>query len=302
VCGPCVGIGQAPVKARPSLRSFNRNFPGRSGTVDDAVYLCSPATAAASALTGVITDPRGVDRPALRPAAAPDTTIHDHHLVAPPPADQRAAVAVERGDNLVPPQRPEPLPDAVDARVLVVVPDDISTGDMAPDGVVAMSVWSNIAACGQFMFRRLDPGFPDRALEWGGGLIVGGHNYGQGSSREHAALAPLHLGVRAIAAGSYARIHRRNLIAVGIVPLVLSDDDRATTEVGQGWRIDGLAEAVCSGADTVTARVDEAHEITLRLELSPGERAVLAAGGLLAHVRAGGRPRVGLPANLTPTS
>lgn len=299
VCGPCVGIGQAPVKAQPSLRTFNRNFPGRSGTVDDAVYLCSPSTAAASALTGVLTDPRGADRPELRPATPPDTTIHDHHLVAPPPREERRAVVVERGENLVPPPVPEPLPDTLDARVLIVVPDDISTGDMAPDGAIAMSVWSNIEACAEFMFRRLDPGFPQRARDWGGGLIVGGHNYGQGSSREHAALAPVHLGVRAIAAGSYARIHRRNLIAVGVVPLVIADDDRAATRIGDRWRVADLGRSVRSGADTVTAVVSAqddngAHEITLGLPLSPGERTVLAAGGLLAHVRAAGRPAVGL--------
>ena len=125
-----------------------------------------------------------------------------------------------------------------------------------------------------------------------GGIIVGGHNYGQGSSREHAALAPLHLGVRAIAAGSYARIHRRNLIAVGVVPLLISDDDRAATEAGQRWCIPGLAAAVRSGADAVTATVDGGREIRLDLPLTPGERAVLAAGGLLAHVRAGGRPKI----------
>ncbi len=302
VCGPCVGIGQAPVKAQPSLRTFNRNFPGRSGTVDDAVYLCSPSTAAASALTGVITDPRTAQRPALRPGAAPDTTIHDHHLVAPPPREQRGAVVVERGENLVPPPQPAPLPDAIDARVLIVVPDDISTGDMAPDGAIAMSVWSNIEACAEFMFQRLDPEFPARAREWGGGLIVGGHNYGQGSSREHAALAPVHLGVPAIAAGSYARIHRRNLIAVGVVPLAIGDDDRAATAIGQRWRIPDLGHAVRSGADTVTATVDDGREITLELPLSPGERTVLAAGGLLAHVRAGGRQRVTSPGSLEPAA
>jgi aconitate hydratase len=291
VCGPCVGIGQAPVRARPSLRTFNRNFPGRSGTLDDAVYLCSPATAAASALTGVVTDPRTVAPPALRPAPAPDTSIHDRHIVAPPPAEHRGAVVVERGDNLVPPPRPGPLPEAIDARVLIVVPDDISTGDMAPDGAIAMSVWSNIAACAEFMFRRLDPEFPARARDWGGGVVVGGHNYGQGSSREHAALAPLHLGVRVIAAGSYARIHRRNLIAVGIVPLVIADADRAVTEVGETWHIPGLGAAVRSGAESVIATTEE-RDIALQLALSAGERAVLAAGGLLAHVRAGGRPRV----------
>jgi aconitate hydratase len=325
VCGPCVGIGQAPVKAQPSLRTFNRNFPGRSGTAGDAVYLCSPSTAAASALTGVITDPRGADRPELRSAAPPDTTIHDHHIVAPPPPAERRAVVVERGENLVPPPPPGPLPEEIDGRVLIVVPDDISTGDMAPDGAIAMSVWSNIAACATFMFQRLDRDFHDRAVEWGGavteparspsdtassmtppsvrgGIIVGGHNYGQGSSREHAALAPLHLGVRAIAAGSYARIHRRNLVAVGIVPLVITDDDRAATAVGQRWVIPGLAAAVRSGAESVTATVDDTRTLGLGLPLSAGERAVLAAGGLLAHIRAGGRPRVSAPVDLARTS
>lgn len=295
VCGPCVGIGQAPVAGRPSLRTFNRNFPGRSGTVDDAVYLCSPATAAASALAGVITDPRSADPPPLRPSAPPDAAIHNRHLVPPPPAAQRSAVVVERGENLVPPTLSDPLPDEIDARVLIVVPDDISTGDMAPDGVIAMSVWSNVAACAEFMFRRLDPGFVGRAREWGGGLIVGGHNYGQGSSREHAALAPAHLGVRAVVAGSYARIHRRNLIAVGVVPFEIGDADRAAAAVGQRWHIRRLADAVRSGADTVVARIDDGREVALALRLSVGERAVLAAGGLLAHVRAGGRPRLTTP-------
>ena len=293
ICGPCVGIGQAPVKDQPSLRTFNRNFPGRSGTAEDRVYLCSPSTAAASALSGTITDPRSLDRPSLRPAEPPNPTLHDRHITAPLPEAERSAVVVERGDNLVSPPMPEPLPEDLDGPVLIVVPDDISTGDMAPDGAIAMSVWSNIAECARFMFRRLDPGFHDRALAEGGGLIVAGHNYGQGSSREHAALAPLHLGVRAVVACSYARIHRRNLIAVGIPPLVLGDPGELDRiRAGQRWRIPGLAAAVTGGADTVTAEVDGGERIELTLALTPGERAVLGAGGLLAQVRAGGRSPV----------
>jgi aconitate hydratase len=293
ICGPCVGIGQAPVKGKPSLRTFNRNFPGRSGTAEDAVYLCSPSTAAASALTGTITDPRTLDRPPLRPAADPDPALHERHITAVLPEAERRAVVVERGENLVPPPLPEPPPDDLDGRVVIVVGDDISTGDLAADGAIAMSAWSNIAECARWMFRRIDPGFHDRALSWGGGLIVAGHNYGQGSSREHAALSPVHLGIRAVVACSYARIHRRNLIAVGIPPLVLGDPGQlARIRQGQRWRIPGLAAAVTGDADTVAAEVDGGERIELTLSLTPGERAVLAAGGLLAQVRAGGRSPV----------
>jgi aconitate hydratase len=175
--------------------------------------------------------------------------------------------------------------------VLIVVPDDISTGDMAPDGTIAMSVWSNIGECARFMFRRLDPGFYERARSEPGGIVVGGHNYGQGSSREHAALVPQYLGVRAVAARSFARIHRRNLIAVGIPPLVLADRDYEDARIGQRWHIAGLATAISTGADAVTAEVD-GQRIQLSLVLSPNERAVLAAGGLIAHIRAGGRSPV----------
>ena len=292
ICGPCIGIGQAPIRNRPSLRTFNRNFPGRSGTAEDQVYLCSPSTAAASALTGIITDPRSGDLQPLRPAEPPDLTLHDRHITPPLPAAERQSVTIERGDNLVPPPVPEPLPEDLDAPVLIVVPDDISTGDMAPDGAIAMSVWSNIAECARFMFRRLDPGFYERARAEGGGIIVGGHNYGQGSSREHAALAPQYLGVRAVVARSFARIHRRNLIAVGILPLVLGDRENDNARAGQRWRIPSLAEAVIRGADTVTAQVDDGQLIPLTLALTPNERAILAAGGLIAFIRSGGRSTV----------
>jgi aconitate hydratase len=187
---------------------------------------------------------------------------------------------------------------------------------MAPDGAIGMAVWSNIAECARFMFRRLDPDFHDRALSWGGGVIIGGHNYGQGSSREQAALAPLHLGVRAIIARSYARIHRRNLIGVGILPLVFADDSAwASARVGQRWRIPGVAAALEAAAGPMTAEVEEAEveeaeveeaeveeaeveeagAITLVLDVSPAEREILRAGGLLAQIRAGGRTRLTSP-------
>src|SRR3954447_13505513 len=291
ICGPCIGVGQAPIKGRPSLRTFNRNFPGRSGTAEDQVYLCSPSTAAASALTGAISDPRTGDRPPPRPAVPPDPTLHQRHITPPRPEGERRTPTIDRGETLVPRAPPEPPPEDLDAPVLIVVPDDISTGDMAPDGAIAMSVWSNIAECARFMFRRLDPGFYQRARTEGGGIIVGGHDYGQGSSREHAALVPQYLGVRAVAARSFARIHRRNLIAVGIPPLILDDPDYENARAGQRWRIRGLATAIAEGADTVTAETD-GQPIRLTLTLTPNERAVLTAGGLIAHIRAGGRSPV----------
>ncbi|MFG3522049.1 aconitate hydratase [Nocardia nova] len=292
VCGPCVGIGQAPLQGDASLRTFNRNFPGRSGTAEDRVYLCSPSTAAASALTGRITDPSS--RPPIepRPAREPDTALHSALITSPRPAEQRAAVLVERGPNLVSPPLPEPIGDDLQARVLIEVGDDISTGDMAPDGAIAMSVWSNIAACARFMFNRLDPGFHDRAQEWGGGVIIAGENYGQGSSREHAALIPSYLGVRVILARSYARIHRRNLIAAGIVPLVLPSG-AAEFSVGQLCTFSGLRQALIGGETSICVEV-AGHDVPIRaaIDLTEGERAILTDGGLLAHIRSGGRAQV----------
>jgi aconitate hydratase len=295
ICGPCVGIGQAPVKGRPSLRTFNRNFPGRSGTAEDCVYLCSPSTAAATALTGRITDPRSLDWPALRPTATPDPAVVDQHITTPASLESRRDVVVERGENLVPPTEAGALPASIEGRVGIVVGNDISTGDMAPDGAIGMAVWSNIAACARFMFARLDPGFHDRLTQWGGGIIVGGHNYGQGSSREHAALSASHLGVRAVVAASYARIHRRNLIAVGIVPLQLADDNHwSRAQVGQRWNVPEVIAALQEGDADLLARTDDG-DVPLTLDLSERERQVLLAGGLLAHLRGGSRQPVQQP-------
>lgn len=292
VCGPCVGIGQAPLQGAASLRTFNRNFPGRSGTAEDQVYLCSPSTAAASALSGRITDPSTRDPLEIRPSPGSNTSLHKTMITAPLSRQARAAVVIERGPNLIPPILPGPIVDDLQVRVLITVGDDISTGDMAPDGAIAMSVWSNIALCAQYMFNRIDPDFPSRAEKWGGGVIVAGDNYGQGSSREHAALIPAYLGVRVIAAKSYARIHRRNLIAAGVTPLVLPTN-APKFSTGTPWDITGLRQALLDGSETIAVEVaDLAEPLVLGIELTSGERQVLTSGGLLAHIRAGGRDRV----------
>jgi aconitate hydratase len=284
-CGPCVGMGQAPPSGSSSLRTFNRNFPGRSGTADDQVYLCSPAVAAASMLSGVISDPRelgDVELPA-RPDARPE--VVQQHILEPAPADEGASIEIPRGPNIKPPPEQKPLPDELRMRVLIVAPDDISTGDLSPDGATVMAYRSNVPAIAEFTFQHRDPEFPRRAHEWGGGFIVAGHNYGQGSSREHAALAPAQLGVRAVIAKSFARIHRRNLIAQGIVPLLFKDEgDYERAELGQTWRIARL-HSIAEGEDELETEIDGVATITLTHDLLPREREIVVAGGLIRYLR-----------------
>jgi aconitate hydratase len=293
VCGPCIGVGQAPSAGVPSVRTFNRNFPGRSGTSGDQVYLCSPATAAATALKGEISDPRELGDPPVITPAPSDPAMDDRQILYPP--EDAQSVEIFRGPNIVAPPEGRPLPQTLDGRVVIVVEDDVSTGDMAPDGALGMSLWSNIPECAKYMFRRQDPEFHDRALEWGGGFIVGGHNYGQGSSREHAALAPLHLGIRAIVAKSFARIHRRNLIGQGILPLVFANEaDYERVSQGDLWKIESAREVVSSGETNLVARGDAGTEIELEARLLHREREILLAGGVLKYLQAGGQERIGI--------
>jgi len=278
-CGPCIGVGQAPAAGAASVRTFNRNFPGRSGTSDDRVYLCSPATAAATALGGAIADPRELGVPPALVPPPTDPSVGDRQIVRPP--ERGGDVELEKGRNIVPPPPVPPLPETIEGRVLIVVPDDVSTGDMVPDGALGLAIWSNIPACARFMFRRFDPAFPARAEEWGGGIVVGGHNYGQGSSREQAAFAALYLGVRMVVAKSLARIHRSNLIAQGILPLVLADeDDYDQVEVGQRWAV-----AVDLAREAWEAETPHGP-VLLEPRLTARERDVLRAGGLVAYARA----------------
>jgi aconitate hydratase len=287
VCGPCVGMGQAPPSDANSLRTFNRNFPGRSGTPEDSVYLCSPAVAAVSLLSGKIEDPREYgDPPEMLPMPELRPYVDDVHIF--PPANESDAEKIEipRGPNIKRPPKHEPPGDSLKARVATIQPDNISTGDLAPDGVEVMAYRSNVPAIAEFTFHHRDPEFRKRLKEWGTGIIVAGDNYGQGSSREHAALAPLHLGVKAVVAKSFARIHRRNLLAQGIIPLTFADEsDYEKAQVEQCWEFPKLREELEQGSDTITVRIDDGEELKLNQDFSKHEREILLAGGLLRYLR-----------------
>src|SRR3954465_13229121 len=291
VCGPCVGMGMAPPSGSNSLRTMNRNFPGRSGTEDDCVYLCSPAVAAVSLIEGKIVDPREygdppdmLDPPELKPY------VDDVHIFKPASGDEAGEIEIPRGPNIKTPPEPEPLPESLEAKIATVQPDDISTGDLAPDGVEVMSYRSNIPAIAEFTFRHRDPDFRKRLQEWGEGFIVGGDNYGQGSSREHAALAPLELGVKAVFAKSFARIHRRNLVAQGSLALTFKDDaDYDRAEVGQAWTLPNVRQELEDGADEITVEVEDGEAFKVTHDFAPKEREVLVEGGLLHWLKEQGK-------------
>jgi aconitate hydratase len=236
-------------------------------------------------IAGVIADPRELPVPELpeRPPARPD--VVQKHILAPALEEEAGGIAIPRGPNIKPPPEQKELPDELEMRVLIVAPDDISTGDLSPDGATVMAYRSNVPAIAEFTFQHRDKEFPRRAKEWGGGFIVAGHNYGQGSSREHAALAPAQLGVRVVIAKSFARIHRRNLIAQGIVPLLFEDEsDYDRAELGQRWRITGL-HSLAGGAPSLDVEVDGRTTLTLTHDLLPREREIVVAGGLIRFLR-----------------
>ena len=292
VCGPCVGMGMAPPSNANSLRTFNRNFPGRSGTPEDSVYLCSPAVAAISLLHGEIRDPREYgEPPELLPAPELRPYVDDVHIFPPAPEDEAESIEIPRGPNIKQPPEHVPLEESLTAKVATVQPDNISTGDLAPDGVEVMSYRSNIPAIAEFTFRHRDPEFRKRMKEWGSGFIVGGDNYGQGSSREHAAIAPLHLGVKAVFAKSFARIHRRNLVAQGILALTFVDDsDYDRAEVGQTWSLPDVRRELEEGLETIKVRIgDSGDEFAVTHDFAPKEREILIEGGLLHYLKEHGQ-------------
>ena len=289
-CGACAGIGHVPASGGRSLRAFNRNFPGRSGTRDDAVYLCSPLTAAASALTGKISDPRKVGAAPER--QWPASLLASEAGLIPPLAPARAAgVEVVKGPNIKPVPRGTPVDERLSAPVLIKLGDKVSTDDISPSGTAALMFRTNVPAISEFCFRNVDVDFVARARAAGRGVIVGGEIYGQGSSREAAVLSPLHLGVRAVLAKSFARIHRANLINWGIVPLEFTDPaDYDGIERDDVLDFESLRESLAAGDPVVVTNRRTGARFTTRVILSPRERDMLLAGGLLAQTAASPSP------------
>jgi aconitate hydratase len=222
-CGPCIGMGQAPPSHAVSIRTMNRNFLGRSGTPEDQVYLASPYVATACALRGVITDPRTLGSRPSRFLMPKQFLIDDRMIL--PPSQKPEDVVIERGPNIQPLPTRGPLEEVTEGAVILKMGDNITTDQIIPAGARVLPLRSNIPALSEYLFERVDSSFYRRAKELGGGFLVGGENYGQGSSREHAALAPMYLGIKAILAKSYARIHRSNLINFGILPLIFKNPD-----------------------------------------------------------------------------
>ncbi|MBF1358986.1 MAG: aconitate hydratase [Mogibacterium diversum] len=283
-CGPCIGMGFSPNSKGVSLRTFNRNFLGRSGTKDGQVYLVSPETAAASALTGFITDPTTLP-PIAQPQQPDRFRINDDGIIAPLPAAEAEAAEVLRGPNIKPFPETSPLDDHIEAAVILKVGDNITTDHIMPAGSKVLPYRSNVPKISEFCFSVVDETFAARAKAAGKGFIVGGSNYGQGSSREHAALAPLYLGIKAVIAKSFARIHAANLVNAGILPLIFENpDDYDEIEQGDVLRLDNVRAAL--GDDRIILHAGN-KDIQLRMELAERQKEVLLAGGLLDYAAMG---------------
>lgn len=284
-CGPCIGMGQAPSSAAVSVRTFNRNFFGRSGTDSAGVYLVSVETAAVCALKGAFAAPE--EYPAIPAFAMPARAEIDDSLVLPPPADGRGTTLV-KGPNIKSVPRREPVPDTLTAEVLIRVADNVTTDHIIPGGARILPLRSNIPAIAEFVFAPVDAGFAERAKARGGGFIVGGRNYGQGSSREHAAMAPMFLGVHAVIVKDFARIHLANLINFGILPLRFADPaDYDALAQGTVLTLGGIHAALTGGAE-ITATAG-GRTLRLRVEADTRGRAILRQGGLLNFIGAKGR-------------
>ena len=284
-CGPCIGMGFSPKSAGISLRTFNRNFLARSGTADASVYLVSPETAAASAIAGVFTDPTTLGK-------APEVTlprlftVNDNLIELPASVEEAKDVAVERGPNIKPiPKGVSPAED-LECELILKVGDNITTDHIMPAGAKILPYRSNVPKLSEFCFTVCDKDFPERAKTKGGGVILGGQNYGQGSSREHAALVPLYLGVKAVISKSFARIHMANLINFGIAPITLKNEaDYDKIAEGDKILIKGFAEAIKGKSEATLTVVKTGEEIPLVLSYSDRQREILLAGGTLNYTK-----------------
>ena len=282
-CGPCIGMGQAPPSGGVTLRSFNRNFAGRTGTADAQAYLASAEVCAASAIAGEITDSRSLG---ARPRVPmPERFMVDDSMIL-PPADHPEQVEVVRGPNIAPVPVRGPLEDTIRGQVLLVAGDNVTTDDIMPAGAQILPLRSNIPAISKYVFSRLDPDFVGRARQAGGGFVVGGMNYGQGSSREHAALAPMALGVKAVFARSFARIHHANLVNVGILPLMLFE--HAAVAQGDELEIADVRRGIEGGTPLVVTNLTRGGTLDVTYELTPRQARILLAGGLLNYIKGGG--------------
>lgn len=284
-CGPCIGMGQSPNSKGISLRTFNRNFEGRSGTADGQIYLVSPETAAVSAIAGVFTDPRTLGD-AIDIKLPEKFEINDNMVVAPEPEETMDTVEILRGPNIKPFPQTSPLEDSIDVPCSLKVGDNITTDHIMPAGAKILPLRSNIPAISQYCFTVCDKEFPKRALELGGSIIVGGVNYGQGSSREHAALAPLYLGVKAVLVKSFARIHRSNLINAGILPLTfVNEADYDSISEGDELAIPDVKKLIMNGSELTVINKTTGKEIPVLCELSDRTRDIILAGGLLNYTK-----------------
>ncbi len=281
-CGPCIGMGQAPKTGGVSVRTFNRNFPGRSGTASAGVYLVSPEVAVACALTGCFTDPR--DLGAYPGITLPEKFLVDDSMII-PPSEEGETVQISRGPNIRPLPRRGPMEDRIEMEVLLKLEDNITTDDIMPAGAKILPLRSNIEAISSYVFSGIDPDFSSRARQAGAGCVLARENYGQGSSREHAALAPMYLGVKAVLARSFARIHRSNLINFGILPVIVGQDTYEGLKQGSRIVISGITAAL-EGSGALTIH-DPASGKRLEgsIQVSARERDILKEGGLLNYIK-----------------
>ena len=284
-CGPCIGMGQSPNSGGISLRTFNRNFEGRSGTADGQIYLVSPETAAVSAINGVFTDPRCLG--AAAEIEMPEKfLINDNMVIDPAPVEEMDSVEILRGPNIKSYPETHPLTDSIEASCSLKVGDNITTDHIMPAGAKILPLRSNIPAISEYCFTVCDETFPTRAKELGKSIIVGGANYGQGSSREHAALAPLYLGVKAIICKSFARIHRQNLINNGILPLCFVDEaDYDKIDRDDVLELPGIRNAIENGTEITVKNITKGTEYKVTCELSERGKGMMLAGGLLNYTK-----------------